>query len=210
MSEVEVKNMQNEKCGVLSLNADLFGVQVSIPLLHEAVTMQLASVRQGTAATKTRGLVSGGGKKPWKQKGTGRARAGSSRSPLWRGGGTIFGPQPRGYGYSLTKQKSRIALSMALSSKAKEGRLVVLEDLQFPSNKTKDAAKVLATLRLTGRILMVVASGGKALARVVGNIPEVYVIESARMSVYDLIRSEWLVTTKQDMAALGWGIYGSA
>lgn len=212
MPEVEVKNSHNEKTGTLLLEEPIFGAQISKSLLHEAVRMQLASMRQGTAATKTRGLISGGGKKPWKQKGTGRARAGSNRSPIWRGGGTTFGPLPRGYGYSIPKKKSRKALFVALSSKVQEGRLVILEDLEFAEAKTKSMASLLEKLQLSGKVLIVVSQKQEALDRVARNLPKVKLLEVRQLNVYDILLADTLLTTRRDIARLVevWGNHESA
>lgn len=212
MPEVEVKNSHNEKTGTLSLDEPIFGVKVSKPLLHEVVQMQLASKRQGTAATKTRGLVSGGGKKPWKQKGTGRARAGSSRSPLWRGGGVTFGPLPRDYSYSIPKKKARAALFAALSSKVQEGRLIILEELAFAEAKTKSMVHLLGKLHLEGRILLVVSQKEETLDRITRNLPSVKVLEVRQLNVYDLLLADALLTTRRDIARLIeiWGNHESA
>lgn len=212
MPEVEVRNNNNEKTGTLALDEPVFGAKVSKPLLHEAVQMHLASKRQGTAATKTRGLVSGGGKKPWKQKGTGRARAGSSRSPIWRGGGTTFGPVPRDYSYSIPKKKARAALFAALSSKVQEGRLVILEELAFAEPKTKSMVHLAGKLQLEGRILLIVSQIEETLDRVTRNLPRVKVLEVRQLNVYDLLLADTVLTTRRDIARLIeiWGNHESA
>lgn len=212
MPEVEVKNNHNEKTGTIALDEPIFGAKVSKGLLHEVVQMQLASMRQGTAATKTRGLVSGGGKKPWKQKGTGRARAGSSRSPLWRGGGTIFGPLPRGYAYSIPKKKVKAALFAALSSKVQEGRLVILEELEFSDAKTRSMVHLIEKLQLQGNILVATSQIQENLDRVTRNLPRVKVLEVRQLNVYDLLLADTLLITRRDIARLVevWGNHESA
>ncbi|HLG23124.1 MAG TPA: 50S ribosomal protein L4 [Candidatus Manganitrophaceae bacterium] len=212
MPEVDVKNGHNEKIGTMILEDPIFGLKVSTGLLHEATQMQLASMRQGTAATKTRGLVSGGGKKPWKQKGTGRARAGSNRSPIWRGGGTTFGPQPRSYAYSIPKKKSRKALFSALSSKVQEGRLIVLEELEIPEIKTKSMTHLLSKLQLPGKILIVVSQKQETLDRSARNLPNVKILEVRQLNVYDILLADTLLTTRRDIARLVevWGNHESA
>ncbi len=200
--EVEVKNLKNEKAGMLVLNDSVFGLRPALPLLHEAVVMQLASMRQGTAATKTRGLVSGSGKKPWKQKGTGRARAGSSRSPVWRGGGIVFGPHPRPYGYAMPQKKSRKALHMALSEKVHGGSLIVLEAIEFEEVKTKLVARLLKELKLDGKVLMVTSKEDGALMRMVRNLPHVQILDIRRLNVYDILHAKWLVITREDVGKL--------
>jgi large subunit ribosomal protein L4 len=143
MAVCDVLNTQAEKVGEIDLNDDLFAVEVKTGILHEVVCMQRANRRSGNACTKTRGEVSGGGAKPWRQKGTGRARAGSRTSPLWRGGGTTFGPKPRDYSYSLPKKVKRLALKMALSARNQEGNLVVIDTLELPEIKTKEFVRVM-------------------------------------------------------------------
>ncbi|TAK05437.1 MAG: 50S ribosomal protein L4 [Candidatus Manganitrophaceae bacterium] len=212
MPEVEVKNIQNEKTGTMTLDEPIFGAVVSKGLLHEIVLMQQASMRQGTASTKTKGFVSGGGKKPWKQKGTGRARAGSNRSPIWRGGGTTFGPLPRSYQYDIPKKKSRKALFSALSSKVKEGKLVILEDLEISEPKTKAMANLLARLGLQGKILLVVSQILENLDRAARNLPQVKMLEVRQLNVYDLLLADTVVITRRDVARLVevWGNHESA
>jgi len=202
MIKVEVKNTLNEVKGAMGLSDAIFGVPISIPVIHEVVTMQKASMRQGTAQTKTKGFVSGGGKKPWAQKGTGRARAGSRRSPIWKGGGTIFGPVSRGYGYSVPKKKARLALFMALSSKVKEGNLVVLEDFVLGEVKTRSLVHLLTKLQLEGRILIVVMQKTDELDRVSRNLPLVNLLEVRRLNPYDLICSDRVLTTQRDLERL--------
>ncbi len=202
MIKVNVKNRLNEVKGEMSLSEAIFGTPISIPVIHEVVTMQQASMRQGTAQTKTKGFVSGGGKKPWAQKGTGRARAGSRRSPIWRGGGTTFGPISRGYGYSLPKKKARLALFMALSSKVKEGKLIVLEDLVLGEVKTRSMVHLLTKLQLEGRILIVVNQVTDELDRVSRNIPMVDLLDVRGLNVYDLICSDTVLTTQSDLERL--------
>jgi large subunit ribosomal protein L4 len=212
MPEVEVKNIQNEKTGTMTLDEPIFGAEVSKGLLHEVVLMQQASMRQGTASTKTKGFVSGGGKKPWKQKGTGRARAGSNRSPLWRGGGTTFGPMSRSYQFDIPKKKSRKALFSALSSKVQEGKLVVLEDLEVPEPKTKTMVNLLGRLGLKGKILLVVSQIQENLDRAARNLPLVKMLEVRQLNVYDLLLADTVVITRRDVARLVevWGNHESA
>lgn len=212
MPEVDIKNHHNEKTGSMALDDRVFGGKVSRPLLHEAVQLQLASRRQGTAATKTKGLIRGGGKKPWKQKGTGRARAGSNRSPLWRGGGTVFGPTPRSYAYSMPKKKARAALFSALASKVQEEGLIVLEEFAFTEIKTRSMALLLKKLELAGRILVVTSQKQDDLNRMIRNLPSVHVVEVRQLNVYDLIMADTLLTTQRDIARLVevWGTHESA
>jgi large subunit ribosomal protein L4 len=170
-------------------------------LLYEAVKMQQANRRAGTAATKTRGFVSGGGKKPWRQKGTGRARAGSSRSPLWVGGATIFGPLPRSYAYRLPSSARRAALRAALAMKLKEGKLIVLDQIVIEPAKTKVVAKMVTDLGLASA-LFIVSTANEALERAARNLPQVKVLRVAGANVYDILRHQHLVLTRDAVEAL--------
>jgi large subunit ribosomal protein L4 len=198
MPSVDVMTASREKVGSIDLDPKLFGVRVRPSVVHEVLVMQLASRRQGTAATKDKGDVSGGGKKPWKQKGTGRARVGSSRSPLWRGGGTIFGPHPRRYGYRMPNRKSRLALHGALTAKAVAGELVVLDQLQLEA-KTKTIAALVKQLGLEGNALVVVDQPSEALQRAARNHPQVEVLPLASLNLYDVLRHRYLITTQADL-----------
>lgn len=207
MLEVDVRNSHNEKTGTITLDSQVFGSSVVPELLHEVVQMQRASMRQGTASTKTKGLVRGGGKKPWRQKGTGRARAGSTRSPIWRGGGTTFGPRPRSYAYSIPKKKARKALFSALSSKVVEETLVVLEEWNFSEVKTRSMVHLIERLALSGRVLIAVSQKDDDLTRMCRNIPTVKLIEIRNLDVYSLLINETLLVTQRDIARLveTWG-----
>ncbi|HET6371624.1 MAG TPA: 50S ribosomal protein L4 [Nitrospiria bacterium] len=205
MPEIEVRNLSNDKVGTLSLDEKIFGAQVdarAIGLVHEAVTMQLASRRQGTASTKTRGLVRGGGKKPWKQKGTGRARAGSTRSPIWRGGGTIFGPLPRSYSYAFPKKKGRKSLHFLLSDKVQNGRLIVVEELEISEPKTKLLVRSLAKLDLRGTTLILSAQQDEKLQRASRNLPGVKLLDVRNLNPYDLIRHDYVLLGRRDLVRL--------
>ncbi|MBI2360120.1 MAG: 50S ribosomal protein L4 [Deltaproteobacteria bacterium] len=183
------------------LKEEIFGVAARSPLLHQMVMMQLSSRRAGTASTKTRGLVRGGGKKPWRQKGTGRARAGSIRSPLWIGGGTIFGPQPRDYSYRLPKRARREALLSALSLKKQDGRIIVVEKLELEEPKTKLMRKLLEGLQVNAA-LIVIAQPHEAVERSARNLSSVKVIRVEGLNVYDLLRYEHLILTEASLRAL--------
>jgi large subunit ribosomal protein L4 len=187
--------------GEVTLPAGVFDGPVRKHLLYEVVKMQQANKRAGTAATKTRAFVSGGGKKPWRQKGTGRARAGSSRSPIWVGGATIFGPQPRSYAYRLPSSARRAALRAALALKVKEGKLVVLDQIVVEPAKTKVVAKMVADLGLTSA-LFIVAAAHEGLERAARNLPRVKVLRVAGANVYDILRFEHLVLTRDAVDAL--------
>jgi large subunit ribosomal protein L4 len=192
MPTVDVFNIKKEKVGEINLKDDIFGVAVKGHLLHEVVTWQQACRRIGSASTKTRAEVKGGGRKPWRQKGTGRARVGSTRSPIWRGGGTIFGPRPRSYAYTLPKKVRRQALKMALSSKLSTGKLVVLDDYPLGTPKTKEFVKVLQAFDIT-KALFITPAEHQALELSARNVPYIQVMPTAGLNVYDILRHDHLV-----------------
>lgn len=183
------------------LKPEIFGVEVRPHLLHQAVVMQLANRRAGTVSTKTRGEVSGGGKKPWRQKGTGRARAGSIRSPLWVGGGTVFGPKPRDYSYRLPKTARREALLSALTLKNKEGKIIVLGRLELEEPKTKLMRKVLEDLQVKSALIVIAEPDGK-LELSARNLPNVKVLRAEGLNVYDLLRYEHLILTERALRSV--------
>jgi large subunit ribosomal protein L4 len=201
MPTVDVYNIQKEKVGELDLKDEIFGVEVQGHLLHEVVTWQLACRRAGTASTKTRAEVHGGGRKPWRQKGTGRARVGSNRSPLWRGGGIVFGPKPRSYAYTLPKKVRRLALKMALSSKLANGQLVVLDAYPHTTPKTKDFVEVLRTFDLS-KALFVTQEDNRALTLSARNVPHVQVLPPAGLNVYDILKHTHLVLFSPALSAI--------
>lgn len=195
MAATAVYNIDNQKVGELELNDLLFGVEVKKYILHDVVKMQLANRRKGTACTKTRTEVSGGGSKPWRQKGTGRARAGTRRSPLWRGGGTVFGPKPREYSYNLPKKVKKLGLRMALSSRFSEENLLVLDDFPMEEIKTKKFLKVMQALNVDNG-LIVVPERDEILEKSSRNIPGIKVIPTAGLNVYDVLLHRRLVLLK--------------
>ncbi len=186
----------HEPAGELEVAGEVFGHDGASSLLHEAVRMQLANRRSGTASTKTRGLISGGGRKPWRQKGTGRARAGSTRSPIWRHGGTIFGPQPRDYSYKMPKRAWRQALCIAISDRARAGKLVVVEALEVSEPKTRAAKAMLAKLGLA-HALIIFSDGDEVFFRAARNLARHKLLPLAGLNVYDILNyDELLMTTK--------------
>ncbi|MFA5536595.1 MAG: 50S ribosomal protein L4 [Bacillota bacterium] len=203
MPKVDVYNMQGEIVGEVELNERVFGAPVNKAVLHDAVVMQLASRRQGTASSKTRAEVRGGGRKPWRQKGTGRARVGSTRSPLWRTGGITFGPKPRKFGYNLPKKVRQLALRSALSSKVEEGKLIVVEELSLPEIKTKEMVKVLGALNSDGKALVVTASFNENVIKSARNIPGVMPLEANGLNVYDLLQHDKLIITREAALQVG-------
>jgi large subunit ribosomal protein L4 len=201
MPTVDIFNIQKEKVGELDLKEEIFGVEVKGHVLHEVVTWQLACRRAGTACTKTRGEVRGGGRKPWRQKGTGRARVGSSRSPVWRGGGTIFGPRPRSYAYTLPKKVRRLALKMALSSKLADGQLVVLDTYPDATPRTKDFVKVLQAFDMN-KALFITSGANRGLELSARNVPGVQVMLPEGLNVYDILKYEHLVLFSPALEAI--------
>ena len=178
------------------LKEEIFGVALRPHLLHQAVVMQQANRRAGTAATKSKGFVSGGGKKPWKQKGTGRARSGSIRSPIWVGGGTIFGPTPRDYSYRMPKKARREALLSALSLKKKEGKIIVLAAFDLAETKTRLMRQLLAELEVKSALIVLPEADAKVMLSV-RNLPKVKALRVEGLNVYDLLRHEHLILTER-------------
>lgn len=196
MPEIDVLNLKGEKTGSMALPARLFGQKVNTVLLHELVTMQLANQRLGTASCKSRGEVSGGGIKPYKQKHTGRARAGSTRSPLWRHGGVIFGPKPRSYAYDLPAQKKQLALVSALSAKALDNGIVVLDNLAITEPKTKHVDQILKKVKAEGPVLMVVDKVTPELHRAARNIAKLLVTTTVKVNVYEIMHCKKMIITQ--------------
>lgn len=200
MPKVAVYNMDGSQVGEMELNESIFGIEPNEAVVHEAVIMQLASLRRGTQSAKTRGEVRGGGRKPWRQKGTGRARAGTIRSPLWRKGGVVFAPKTRDYAYKIPRKKRRLALKSLLSAKVNDGELVVLENLGFEVPKTKEMVKVLTNLNVDSKALVVTADKEGFVIESARNIPGVKPVSAEGINVYDLINHAKLVITKEAIA----------
>lgn len=196
MAEIEIISKENKSVGKVDLPDDIFGVDVKKGLLHEVVRNYLANRRQGSTATKTRGLVSGGGKKPYRQKGTGRARAGSNRSPLWRGGGTVFGPQPRDYSYKLPKKMKWAALSSALSVKFSDEEVVVIDEIKVSETKTREVRELLDGLSLRNNVLIIVPAKSETLERAARNLPGVRISRVSELNVYTVLAHEKLLITR--------------
>jgi large subunit ribosomal protein L4 len=194
MAVVDVVDTSRNKVAQIDVSDDIFNAPVREHLFYDVVRMQLASRRSGTAATKTRSAVSGGGKKPWKQKGTGRARAGSSRSPLWRGGGTIFGPMPRSYEYAVPKKVRKLALRSALSMKRKENKMLIVDKLELQEIKTAAFVNLLKQLGLSN--VLIVAQENNNLEKSARNVPQVKVLRPEGLNVYDVLRYENIIITQ--------------
>jgi len=196
MLQIEVIGKDSKPAGKMELPSDIFGVNDKQGLLHDIVRNHLANQRQGTAATKTKGLVSGGGKKPFKQKGTGRARSGSNRSPLWRGGGTVFGPVQRDYYYKVPKKAKWAALGAALSAKFSDGEIVVIDDLPVTGPKTKDLAHILRGLGLSN-VLVILPEENKTIKLAARNIPNVDIAITGKLNVYEILTHNKLLITRK-------------
>ena len=195
MANVSVYNIEGKEVGSMELNDAVFGVEVNEHLVHMAVVNQLANNRQGTQSAKTRSEVSGGGRKPWRQKGTGHARQGSTRSPQWTGGGVVFAPKPRDYSFKMNKKEKRIALLSALSSKVADNKIVVLDAFNLDEVKTKKFAEVMSNLKVD-KALVVIEGENKNVVLSGRNIPTVKVSATNEINTYDVLKYETLVVTK--------------
>ncbi len=202
MKEVPVYDIEGNKRGGVQLRDYYFGCEVNIPVMHLVVRHQLAAARSGSASTKTRSMVRGGGRKPWRQKGTGRARAGSTRSPIWRGGGTVHGPQPRDFGFKVNRKVRKLALRSALSARAEEERVMVLEDFTLSEPKTKLAASIFEALGVDDQVLLVLAEDDENLFRSVRNLPFVDVILVEHLNTYDVLASDRVIFTRSSLEKL--------
>ena len=195
MAKVSVFNMEGKEVGTMDLNDSIFAVEINEHLVHMAVVQQLANNRQGTQKAKTRSEVSGGGRKPWRQKGTGHARQGSTRSPQWTGGGVVFAPTPRDYSFKLNKKEKRAALKSALTSVVNENKFIVVDELKLDAIKTKDFAKVLTNLNVE-KALVVLDSNDKNVVMSAKNIPTVKTALTNTINVYDILKYNTVVVTK--------------
>ena len=200
--QLDVVNDNNEKVGAIDLRDDVFGGRVNGHLIWESVVRANAADRRGTHMTKNRALVSGSGRKPWRQKGTGRARVGDIRTPLWRKGGTVFGPKPRSYEYTIPRKVERGALRAALAQKLSDGKLVVVETLAASEIKTKAAAAMLKKLGVDGKAILIDVKPDQNLARSVRNLPGIHLVPSARVTARDVMNAGRVVTTKSALEQL--------
>lgn len=202
MPVIQVKNMQGADVEELALNDAVFGVEPNKAVMHEVVVNYLAGLRAGTSCTKSRGEVRGGGRKPWRQKGTGRARAGTSRSPLWRGGAIIFGPKPRDYSYRVNKKKVALAMRSALSDKVIENAMFVLDALSFEAPKTKDMIKVLKALGTEKKTLLVLPELDEVVIKSARNINGITPVTVAELNTYEILNHNNIVITKDAVAKI--------
>lgn len=196
---VDVLSSTGTKAGSVELDETYFGIEPNVAVMSQVVTAQLAARRSGTQSTKTRAESRGGGAKPWAQKGTGRARAGSSRSPIWRGGGVALGPKPRSYAQRTPKKMVRLALRSALSDRASEGKVLVVDAWGWDAPRTKDAKAAMAALGASGRVLVVLNDGDGVAARSFRNLPEVQVINARELNAYDVLVNDFVVFTQDNL-----------
>lgn len=206
MTKVTLYKQDGTTNGEIELNSDIFGIEPNENVVFDAVIMQRASLRQGTHAVKNRSAVSGGGRKPWRQKGTGRARQGSIRSPQWRGGGIVFGPTPRSYSYKLPRKVRRLAIKSVLSQKVLDNKLVVVEALQFDAPKTKEFAQVLSNLNVDTKVLVVVESSNDFALLAARNIPNVTIVDETDVTVLDVVNNDKLLITKAALSKVEEGL----
>lgn len=197
MPSGSVYNMNGENVGRINLKDEVFGIEINHAVMHQVVKMQLANRRQGTQSTLTRSEVRGGGAKPWRQKGTGRARHGTTRSPIWIKGGVVFAPKPRDYSYTVNKKIKRLAMKSALSSKVADKEMVVVEALVSENGKTKEMVAALNNLKVQGKALVVVDSQNELITRATSNIPNVKLALVNTLNVYDILNCDQFVITKE-------------
>ena len=203
MQQLEIKDKNNNTVETITVADEVLSVRKGSSVIHDVVVNYRANQRQGTHATKTKGLVSGGGRKPWRQKGTGRARVGSNRSPLWRGGGTTFGPQPRDYSYNMPKKVRKVALREAFNKKLLDGEVVIIDKFSIEKPKTKEMLGILKNLELTGKsVLIVLLEKDDAVILSARNIPGVYVTKMRELNTYALVAHHMILMTKDAVTQL--------
>ena len=202
MSTINVLNMAGETVGTVELSDGIFGIELNTAVVHEVVKNHLANCRQGTQSALTRAEVSGGGKKPWRQKGTGHARQGSTRAPQWTHGGIVFAPKPRDYSYVLNKKVKRLALKSVLSAKAASGELIVVDAIELPAIKTADFQKFLTAVKADGKAVVVTPEKNDTIVKSARNIPGVLTTTATILSVYDLLNAKYLVLDQRALATI--------
>ena len=205
MADVTIKTQSGGDAGKASLAGEVFGIEPNTAVMHQVVTAQLAARRAGTHATKTRAEVRGGGAKPWRQKGTGRARAGSSNSPIWRGGGVAHGPKPRDYSQRTPKKMVRLALRSALSDRAAEGNVIVVDGWNFDTPRTKDAVAALDAIGAQGKVLMVFGDGDENAWKSFRNLENVHCLHAGELNTYDVLDHDVVVFTTETLPGTGTG-----
>ena len=201
MANVSVLNMEGKEVGSMELNDAVFGVEINEHLVHQAVVLQLANNRQGTQKAKTRSEVSGGGRKPWRQKGTGHARQGSTRAPQWTGGGVVFAPVPRDYSFKMNKKEKRAALKSVLTSKVQENKFIVLDELKLAEVKTKEMKKVLDNLKVNNA-LVIIGDDSENVALSARNIAGVQTASANTINVFDMLKYNTIIATKSSVASI--------
>jgi large subunit ribosomal protein L4 len=199
MATIDLRRQDGSVARQIELADAVFGIQPNVPVMHQVVTAQLAAARSGTQSTLTRAEVRGGGRKPWKQKGTGRARQGSTRAPHWVGGGVALGPKPRDYSQKTPKKMVRLALLSALSDRASESKVAVVEAWDFPTPRTKDAKAAIAALGLEGKVLLVLDRDDEGAYRSFRNLPGVQILMAGELNAYDVLCNDWVVFTEQTL-----------
>ena len=202
MSTIKVMNMAGAEVGTMELNDAIFGIEPNTAVVHEVVKNHLANCRQGTQSALTRAEVSGGGKKPWRQKGTGHARQGSTRAPQWTHGGIVFAPKPRDYSYVLNKKVKRLALKSVLSAKVAEGKLVVIDSIKMDAIKTADFRKFLNAVNVDGKAVVVTPAVDNVIVKSARNIPGVLTTPATNLNVYDIINAQYLVVDQAALATI--------
>jgi large subunit ribosomal protein L4 len=202
MATVSVVNMEGKEVGTIDLSDAVFGAKINEHLVHLAVVQQLANSRQGTQKAKTRSEVSGGGRKPWRQKGTGHARQGSTRAPQWTGGGIVFAPVPRDYSFKINRKEKQAAIRSALTDRVQQNKVIVLDELTMSDYKTKEFVKMMDSLKVSGKTLFVMAEKDDHVIRSAGNIPAVKTTLTSQINVYDLMNAQTVVLTKDAVAKL--------
>ena len=202
MATIDIKTAEGKTANTAELADSVFGIEPNIPVMHQVVRMQRASWRAGTHNTRTRGQVRGGGRKPWRQKGTGRARQGTIRAPHWRGGGVVFGPHPRDYSFKVNKKEIKLAIRSALSAKLADEQLIVVDKLEFEKPRTKDAVAVLAALGVEGRCTIVVNDENVNAFLSFRNIPTVDIVPSGSENVYELLDNKFLIFEEEALRKL--------
>ena len=203
--ELQVLNNQGKKTSTIKVDEAIFGLTPNKDAVHRSVLSEMANSRQGTHSTKSRGMVRGGGKKPWKQKGRGVARAGTNRSPIWRGGGTVFGPEPHKYEYNLPKKIKRLARKSVLSQKIKDKKLIVIDDFNVKKIKTKKVCQLLKKLKIDGKVLFLSSDIDENLFLSLRNLPNLALLKAINASTYDLIDSDFILIDKKGLESLNEG-----
>ena len=204
--ELQVLNNQGKKTSTIKVDEAIFGLTPNKDAVHRSVLSEMANSRQGTHSTKSRGMVRGGGKKPWKQKGRGVARAGTNRSPIWRGGGTVFGPEPHKYEYNLPKKIKRLARKSVLSQKIKDEKLIVIDDFNVKKIKTKKVCQLLKKLKIDGKVLFLSSDIDENLFLSLRNIPNIALLKAINASTYDLIDSDFILIDRKGLESLNEGL----